>query len=130
GVPPNRPRQAAAGAEEQTQRGRRQRQEAQEQVPAAEKRLEQRPDDEQLQHQRDRAAVRVERENQRLTHAQADLQRRRQALEQARGRLAEIARTPLTPMESNRPAAELAELMQQRARTQIGRASSRERGRT
>lgn len=115
----NRLSQAATGAEEQAQRVRRQLQQAQEQLQAAEKRLEQRPDDEQLQHQRDRAAVRVERENQRLTHAQADLQRRRQALEQARGRLAEIARTPLTPMESNRPAAELAELMQQRARTQL-----------
>src|SRR5690606_36008190 len=44
---------------------------------------------------------------------------RREALEHARERLAEVARTPLTPMESNRPAAELAELMQQRASTQL-----------
>lgn len=115
----NRLSQSATRAEEQAQRVRRQLQQAQEQLQEVEKRLQERPDNADLQSQRARAAARVERENQRLSHAQADVQRRRQALEQAREHLAEIARTPLVPMESQRPAAELAELMQQRANAQL-----------
>ncbi|TVQ01643.1 MAG: hypothetical protein EA381_04805 [Planctomycetaceae bacterium] len=111
----NRVNQAAGQSEQQARNARGQTQQSERQLAEAEKQLQQRPDDPELGRRRDQAAARVEASQTREALAQEEATRRRAAADQAREDLAEIGRTPLPPLDSPRPAAELSESMLEQA---------------
>ena len=111
----NRASQLTSQSEQASRQAKAQEQQAQRQLGEVEKRLAKEPDNQDLKRDRARAEAKLEAEKQRVAVAEADIQRRRETVEKARERLAEIGRTPLLPLESLRPAAELVQSMQQRA---------------
>jgi hypothetical protein len=111
----NRASQMTSQSEQASRQAKSQEQQAERQLSETQKRLEKDPDNQDLKRDVARAQARAETEKQRVAVAENDVQRRREMVENARERLAEIGRTPLLPLESQRPAAELVQAMQQRA---------------
>lgn len=115
----NRASQMTSQSEQASRQAKSQEQQAQRQLGEVDKRLAKEPDNQDLKRDRARAELNLEAEKQRVAVAEADIQRRREMVEKARERLAEIGRTPLLPLESPRPAAELVQSMQQRAAEEL-----------
>jgi hypothetical protein len=117
----NRLSQASNQATQQSRQIRSQLQDAERKLADVDKRLAKKPDDDGLKQERGRAVARLDNERQRLELAEKEAERRRLSHEQAKERLAEIGRTPLTPLEQPRPAAELAQGMQTRTIAELRR---------
>lgn len=115
----NRANQAVGQSEQIARNAKGQSQQSQRQLAEAQKQLDQKPDDVESERRRDLAAAKVETDRLRETLADEELQRRRQAADQARDSLAEIGRTPLPPLDSARPAGELTESMLRQAATEL-----------
>lgn len=115
----NRANQAVGQSEQIARNAAGQSQQSQRQLAEAQKQLDAKPGDVEHQRRKDLAAAKVETDRLRETLAAEELQRRRQVADQARDNLAEIGRTPLPPLDSARPAGELAESMLRQAATEL-----------
>lgn len=107
--------QAASSAEQQTRQAQGQVQQAERQLGDVNNRLARDPDNQPLRQDRLRMEAKVEKAKEQERLSQAELSRRRQTLEQTRERIAEVGRTTLPQLDSDRPAGELTQSMQGRA---------------
>ncbi len=107
----NRASKAASNADQQVRQAKSQAQQAEKQLAEAQKQLDKEPDSPALQRRRELAAAKLQNEQRRVADATADASRRQAVVDEARERLAEIGRTSLPQLDSQRPAGELAESM-------------------
>jgi hypothetical protein len=104
--------QAASNAEQQTRQAQAEVQQAERQLGDVNNRLARDPDNRPLRQDRLRMESKVEKAKDQERLSQAELLRRREALEQTRERIAEVGRTTLPQLDSDRPAGELTQSMQ------------------